>query len=203
MKNFEYAAPRSEAEVLTLLSSQPGHTEILAGGTDLIPNMKRRQQVPSTLVGLRGIPELSHYFALIGLGEPPPHFSRAAEVFRYNRTVFIAPPWREIFANDKERKQDFAEAVRSYELCVEAYRHWGYELTKSARVRSGALYPILRRMLDEGWLDDGWEERSEITGKRPARRYYKLTTEGAEALGALLVEARQDFRFGVILGGFA
>jgi PadR family transcriptional regulator PadR len=82
-------------------------------------------------------------------------------------------------------------------------RHWGYELTKSASVRSGALYPILRRMLDEGWLDDGWEEQSEITGKRPARRYYKLTTEGAEALGALLGEARQDLRFGAIVGGFA
>jgi 4-hydroxybenzoyl-CoA reductase subunit beta len=31
---------------------------IVAGGTDLIPNMKRRQQTPTTLVGLRRIPEL-------------------------------------------------------------------------------------------------------------------------------------------------
>ena len=94
----------------------------------------------------RGIPELSHYFALVGLGEPPPHFARAAEVFRYNRTVFIAPPWREIFANDKERKQDFAEAVRSYELCVAAYEHWGYELVElpKASVNARAAFVMER-----------------------------------------------------------
>jgi 4-hydroxybenzoyl-CoA reductase subunit beta len=31
---------------------------LLAGGTDLLPNMKRRQQVPSTVIGLRGVREL-------------------------------------------------------------------------------------------------------------------------------------------------
>jgi 4-hydroxybenzoyl-CoA reductase subunit beta len=31
---------------------------VVAGGTDLLPNMKRRQQVPTTLIGLRGVPEL-------------------------------------------------------------------------------------------------------------------------------------------------
>ena len=28
---------------------------LVAGGTDLLPNMKRRQQVPATLIGLRRI----------------------------------------------------------------------------------------------------------------------------------------------------
>jgi CO/xanthine dehydrogenase FAD-binding subunit len=31
---------------------------LLAGGTDLLPNMKRRQQTPSTVVGLRRVAEL-------------------------------------------------------------------------------------------------------------------------------------------------
>src|SRR5258707_4105483 len=31
---------------------------LVAGGTDLLPNMKRRQQVPPTLIGLRRIAEL-------------------------------------------------------------------------------------------------------------------------------------------------
>jgi predicted ATPase len=62
------------------------------------------------------------------VGRPvPKHFRSAAELYRYNRTVFVTPPWREIFANDAERKQDFAEAVRTYELCVAAYREHGYE----------------------------------------------------------------------------
>lgn len=74
-------------------------------------------------------------------------------------------------------------------------RHWGYELSKQSGVRSGVMYPILQRMLDEGWLDDGWEDQANGRAKRPARRYYELTDEGKAALGALLAEARRDARF--------
>ncbi|MFE9237758.1 PadR family transcriptional regulator [Streptomyces sp. NPDC007007] len=79
-------------------------------------------------------------------------------------------------------------------------RHWGYELSKQSGVRSGVLYPMLRRMLDDGWLEDGWEEPSEATGKRPPRRYYKLNAEGQAAAVAILSEARQDARFRALVG---
>jgi PadR family transcriptional regulator PadR len=74
-------------------------------------------------------------------------------------------------------------------------RHWGYELSKQARVRSGVLYPILQRMLDAGWLEDGWEDRSEIDTNRPPRRYYRLTDEGRHAIGGVVERARSDPRF--------
>lgn len=82
-------------------------------------------------------------------------------------------------------------------------RHWGYELSRQAGVRSGVLYPILHRMLDTGWLEDGWEDLTRLSGRRPPRRYYELTDEGRAELGALLHEARTDARFGSLLGGFA
>ena len=41
MKNFEFAQPRTEQEALQLLNAQPGHTELLAGGTDLLGLMKK------------------------------------------------------------------------------------------------------------------------------------------------------------------
>jgi len=78
-------------------------------------------------------------------------------------------------------------------------KHWGYDLSKRAHVRSGVLYPILHRLLDDGWLDDGWEEA--VNGKRPPRRYYQLTDEGRARLGALLQEARSDARFRPLLQG--
>ena len=58
MKNFEYAAPRSEAEVLTFLSSQSGHTEILAGGTDLIGLMQANVVRPERVVNILEVPSL-------------------------------------------------------------------------------------------------------------------------------------------------
>lgn len=82
-------------------------------------------------------------------------------------------------------------------------QHWGYDLSKRAGVRSGVLYPVLHRMLDERWIEDGWEERADITGKRPPRRYYKLTGEGHAELAAILAAARSDARFRVLVGRLA
>lgn len=87
----------------------------------------------------RGVVDVIGYLRL--LGRPVPrHMAKAAEVFRYNRRVFIAPPWKEIFAPDQERKQDFAEAVRTYEAMVGAYRDFGYELIELPRL------PVAERM---------------------------------------------------------
>jgi predicted ATPase len=75
----------------------------------------------------RGVPDVIGYLRLCGLPVPA-HADRAAELFRYQRRVFIAPPWREIFAADAERKQDFAEAHATYEAMVAVYAGLGYEL---------------------------------------------------------------------------
>jgi len=56
LPRFRFLAPRSLSEAADNLAA--GDAMIVAGGTDLIPNMKRRQQVPGTLVGLRRISEL-------------------------------------------------------------------------------------------------------------------------------------------------
>lgn len=79
-------------------------------------------------------------------------------------------------------------------------RHWGYELSRTAGVRSGVLYPILRRMEDDGWLEAGWEDPERVEERRPPRRYYTLTEKGLSELGALLYDARRDARFGGIIG---
>jgi 4-hydroxybenzoyl-CoA reductase subunit beta len=58
LPRFRFHAPRSAAEAATILAAEGPEAMLLAGGTDLLPNMKRRQQVPGTLVGLREISDL-------------------------------------------------------------------------------------------------------------------------------------------------
>lgn len=80
----------------------------------------------------RGVPDVLGYLRLLGLPVPS-HMDNAARAFRYNRRVFIAPPWREIFQRDSERRQDFEEAERTCEAMVATYRDYGYELIELPR----------------------------------------------------------------------
>lgn len=56
---FEFRTPRTLDEAARILDGQGPSTMPLAGGTDLLPNMKRRQQVPRTLMSLRHVVGLS------------------------------------------------------------------------------------------------------------------------------------------------
>ena len=56
---FEYLKPGTLAEALELKACYGEDSMFTAGGTDLYPNMKRRQFEPHYLIGLRGIPEMS------------------------------------------------------------------------------------------------------------------------------------------------
>ena len=55
---FEHRAPRSVAEAAKILAGEGSRAMLIAGGTDLLPNMKRRHQAPQVLVSLRQIEEL-------------------------------------------------------------------------------------------------------------------------------------------------
>ncbi|MHB8874842.1 MAG: FAD binding domain-containing protein [Myxococcaceae bacterium] len=56
---FAYHAPASLEEAIGLLAAHRGDVKVLAGGTDLLPNMKHRLFTPGHLVGLRGVPGLA------------------------------------------------------------------------------------------------------------------------------------------------
>jgi predicted ATPase len=80
----------------------------------------------------RGVPDVVGYLRVSSLLVPE-HMHEAAWSFRYNPRVFIAPPWKEIFAQDGERKQSFDEAVRTYGAMVATYAEYGYETVEIPR----------------------------------------------------------------------
>lgn len=55
MKAFQYAAPLEEAGVLEVLSSEPGKTEVLAGGTDLVGLMRKMIVTPERVVNIKEV----------------------------------------------------------------------------------------------------------------------------------------------------
>ena len=65
---FEHRAPRSVAEAAKILAGEGARAMLVAGGTDLLPNMKRRHQAPQVLVSLRQVDELRKLNGTFGAG---------------------------------------------------------------------------------------------------------------------------------------
>ena len=65
---FEYRAPRTLAEAARILAGEGPNAALIAGGTDLLPNMKRRQMAPRVLVSVRHIGELKRNATVLGAG---------------------------------------------------------------------------------------------------------------------------------------
>ncbi len=55
---FRYLAPTTAAETARILEGEGPAASVVAGGTDLYPNMKRRHQVPTTLVALKRVQDV-------------------------------------------------------------------------------------------------------------------------------------------------
>jgi PadR family transcriptional regulator, regulatory protein PadR len=66
--------------------------------------------------------------------------------------------------------------------------HYGYSLRKQLQeagidIDEGTLYPLVRRLADQGLLDSEWQQ-----GDGRERRYYQLSTTGTSLLTSLTSE---------------
>jgi predicted ATPase len=99
----------------------------------------------------RGLPDLIGYLSHGGHGAPDAW--RAASR-AYASAVFFAPPWREIFVNDAERPQSFAEAQELSAHIRRAYLDCGFQLIDLVK---GSVTDRLRQVLQS--LDAHQRER--------------------------------------------
>ncbi|PYS70022.1 MAG: 4-hydroxybenzoyl-CoA reductase, partial [Acidobacteria bacterium] len=59
LPKFEYRIPQSIAEAVKIMADVGPEAQFVAGGTDLYPNMKRRQQMPKTVISVMRLAELN------------------------------------------------------------------------------------------------------------------------------------------------
>ena len=60
LSKFEYLAPRTLDKAISLLSQHNGKARLMGGGTDLLLKIKRREETPQYLIGLKNIPGLDY-----------------------------------------------------------------------------------------------------------------------------------------------
>ena len=87
---------------------------------------------PGPVLFDRGVPDTLGYLRLCGLPVPPKTFRLARET-RYAGTVFLAPFWPAIFKQDRERRQDLAEAEATARTMREVYGELGYAIAELPR----------------------------------------------------------------------
>ena len=59
LPKFEYRTPQTIAEAVKIMADVGPTAQFVAGGTDLYPNMKRRQQTPQTVISVMRLNELN------------------------------------------------------------------------------------------------------------------------------------------------
>jgi predicted ATPase len=78
-------------------------------------------------------------------GEPAP--AALAREHRYHQTVFLTPPWPEIYVNDPERRHDLAAAEDEYSRLLEAYPALGYTVSILPKVGVSERADFVERTL--------------------------------------------------------
>ncbi|MEU8340434.1 helix-turn-helix transcriptional regulator [Actinomadura meyerae] len=71
--------------------------------------------------------------------------------------------------------------------------HFGLELSRQTGQPTGTIYPIIVRLERCGWVESSWEPPERHLGEgRRRRRYYKLTSEGAQQARAAIAKAERS-----------
>ncbi len=73
----------------------------------------------------RGIPDVLAYMDFFGQGYDK-EFVKYCEDHRYD-SVFIVPPWEDIYVSDNERLETYEEAEKIHHALMNTYSQYGYE----------------------------------------------------------------------------
>lgn len=77
----------------------------------------------------RAIPDQLAFIRYRGFGTPDSLLNAALE-YRYATTVFVTPPWPEIYKNDRIRTETLAEAIQIHQFVIETYRDLNYRINE-------------------------------------------------------------------------
>ena len=76
-------------------------------------------------------------------------------------------------------------------LMIRQKPSYGYEIISTLEkypiiaAKENTIYPLLRRLLKEGFISSSWQEGTEGL---PPRKYYSITDKGQEYIAAMSVE---------------
>ena len=76
----------------------------------------------------RGIPDVHAYMNYLGVNYPTLYIEKSLE-FRYT-TIFMTPPWQEIYESDNERYESYEQALAIHNHLKKTYRELDYVINE-------------------------------------------------------------------------
>lgn len=76
----------------------------------------------------RGIPDVLAYIKHFNTKKEWLKFEPIVKQHSYTPTLFLLPPWKEIYQNDKERLESFDDALKIHHALVETYSYFNYKI---------------------------------------------------------------------------
>ena len=94
----------------------------------------------------RGLPDLIAYLEVAGQPVPSAYYAAVA-AHPYQRRVFMAPPWPEIYVNDAERWQTLDEAAAIHQALRLVYQRVGYTVVGLPKTTVAARVDFIRAVV--------------------------------------------------------
>ncbi len=92
----------------------------------------------------RGLPDVIAYLKRGNIAIAPYFYEQCKD---YNNTVFIAPPWQDIFINDTERPETYRQSVEIYQQLQNTYSNLGFQLIELPKVSVAERVGFVQRNL--------------------------------------------------------
>lgn len=74
----------------------------------------------------RGMPDVTSYMDYMDIHYPET-FVQICTDKKYD-TIFVLPPWKEIYIQDNERYESFSQAEKIFDFLKEGYKKYGYKV---------------------------------------------------------------------------
>ena len=95
-----------------------------------IQQFKKAEKLQNkTVFFYRGIPDVFAYMNYLGVNYPD-IFVEESKNNKYYNTIFLMPPWKEIYITDNERYESFEQSLAIHNHLKKAYSNLGYSIVE-------------------------------------------------------------------------
>lgn len=139
LENRNYQCMHEISREVTLMARKNGIEQLFLKDPMLFSKLllegrvqqyKKAEKLDGNMVFFdRGIPDVFAYMNYLGVTYPNV-FIAESKKNKYFETIFLMPPWKEIYITDNERYESFEQSLAIHNHLKSAYKNLGYQIVE-------------------------------------------------------------------------